>query len=67
MHRPTTIERAFELARSGPCESLEEVRTQLKRERHEAVDSHLSGPSIGRQLRAIFLEKQTAKAVGAAR
>ena len=66
MHRPTTIERAFELAQHGPCESLDEVRAQLKRERHESVGSHLSGPTISRQLRALFIKKRAAQAVGAA-
>ena len=66
MHRPTTIERAFELAQHGPCESLGDVRSQLKRERHESVEEHLSGPTIGRQLRALFVQKRAAHAVGAA-
>ena len=66
MYRPTTIERAYELAQSGPCQSLDEVRAQLKRERHESVESHLSGPTIGRQLRALFVKKRTAQTLGAA-
>jgi hypothetical protein len=66
MYRPTTIERAYELARSGPCHSLNEVRAQLKRERHESIESHLSGPTIGRQLRALLLQKRSAPAIGTA-
>ena len=49
--RPTTVERAFELARLGAYESLPELAEMLKSERHEAVDAHLAGPSIRRDLR----------------
>jgi len=64
MYRPTTIERAYELAQHGPCKSVDDVRTQLKRERHESVEGHLSGPMIGRQLRALLVKKRAAQAVG---
>ena len=57
MHRPGTIERAYELARSGPCSNLDEIRSQLKREFHESVDSHLGSPTLGRQLRALCAER----------
>ena len=46
----STIERAFELARGGQCRSVDDVRRKLKAENHEAVDSHLSGGTIKRQL-----------------
>jgi hypothetical protein len=67
MYRPTTIERAYELAQYGPCESLDDVRAQLKRERHESVEGHLSGPTISRQLRALFAKKRATQAVSATR
>lgn len=50
-HRPTTLERAFELARSGAFGTVHEIAAALKRERHDAVDAHLAGPSIRRELR----------------
>jgi hypothetical protein len=50
LSRPTTVERAFELARLGAYETLPELAAMLKRERHEAVDAHLAGPSIRRDL-----------------
>jgi hypothetical protein len=53
MHRPGTIERAYELARFGPCVNVDEIRSQLKREFHESVDSHLGSPSLGRDLRKL--------------
>jgi hypothetical protein len=49
--RPTTVERAFQLARSGQCNNVAEIAATLKRERHEAVDAHLAGPSIRQSLR----------------
>lgn len=48
-----TLERAFILARSGECASVGEIRMRLKKERCDAVEAHLSGPSISRQLRAL--------------
>lgn len=50
---PSTLERAFELARSGECASTAEIRLRLKKERHDQVEAHLQGPSITRQLRAL--------------
>ncbi len=67
MFRPTTIERAYELAQFGSCETLNDLRAQLKREHHESVEDHLSGPTIARQLRALFAQRRAAQAVGAAR
>jgi hypothetical protein len=51
MHRPSTLERAFVLAEAGPCRTIAEIRTQLKKEQHESVDAHLAGSSIQQQLR----------------
>ena len=50
---PTTLERAFALARSGDCSGVDEIRQQLKRERFDQVDGHLAGHSINRELRAL--------------
>jgi hypothetical protein len=44
------IERAFELARSGECQDMRELEQKLKREGFTNVLSHLSGPSIRRQI-----------------
>jgi len=49
--RRTTVERAFELASSGACDNLPAIVAALKDERHEAVDAHLAGPSIRKDLR----------------
>jgi hypothetical protein len=56
MTNPTTLERAFALARSGSCQSVADIRQALKRERFDNVEAHLSGSSITRQLRALCEE-----------
>ncbi|MCJ8157793.1 hypothetical protein [Sphingomonas sp. LaA6.9] len=53
MHRPTTIERAYQLARSGTCASVQDIRQQLNHEHHEAVEAHLLGPTIVHHLREL--------------
>jgi Zn finger protein HypA/HybF involved in hydrogenase expression len=53
MQNPTTLERAFDLARSGTCANIDEIRLTLKRERFDQVEAHLAGHSIKKQLRAL--------------
>ena len=55
---PTTLERAFDLARSGTCAGVPEIRLTLKRERFDQVEAHLAGQSITRQLRALCEESR---------
>ena len=55
-----TVERAFELARSGECASMADIRSQLRRERREQVDLHLSGRLIRKQLRCALAERTEA-------
>lgn len=44
----TTLERAFEIARSGGCNRVEEIRRQLAR---EGLDQHqITGRLLSRQL-----------------
>ncbi|MEA3004621.1 MAG: hypothetical protein QOH81_3409 [Sphingomonadales bacterium] len=62
MQPPTTLERAFALARSGTCAGVSDVRLALKRERFDQVEAHLAGASITRQLRALCEEAQRAQA-----
>ena len=62
MSGPTTLERAFALARSGTCASVHEIRQQLRAERYDQVDAHLVGPAIARQLRELCLEARADQA-----
>jgi hypothetical protein len=50
------IERAFELARTGGCRTMDDIRKRLARECYIAVDAHLAGASIRRQLKALMRE-----------
>jgi hypothetical protein len=52
--RPSTVERAFQLARSGGYRGVAEIVAELKRERHDSVDAHLAGPSIRKDLRRLW-------------
>jgi hypothetical protein len=45
-----TLERAFELARTGDCTSVDDIRKRLKAEQYSQVDAHLAGASVRRQL-----------------
>ncbi len=50
--RPTTLERAFDLARSGDCHTIPELRKRLKAEGHS--EQQISGSVLMRQLRELF-------------
>jgi len=49
----STIERAYQLARSGTCRSMDDIRRRLTAERYESVQAHLAGSSIKRDLIAL--------------
>jgi hypothetical protein len=55
-----TVERAFALARSGNCASVNDIRQRLRAERFDQVDAHLAGPSLSRQLRTLCDEARRA-------
>ena len=50
----TTIERAFELARSGQCKTISEIRQQLKIEGYN--QDRIEGRSLLLQLRTLMAE-----------
>ena len=49
-NRKPTVERAFELARSGRYRHMRDLRRQLVREGCDDVDRHLAGTGIRKQL-----------------
>jgi hypothetical protein len=51
-HRPTDLERAFQLARSGRCGRVEDLRRQLRKEGY-SVD-RLTGRTLVKQLQALI-------------
>ena len=58
--RPTTLERAFELARTGDYLGIAEIRAQLKAEGYSL--GQLEGPSLMRQLRELCIASRKANA-----
>lgn len=61
MMRPTAIERAFELARSGRIHTLRDLRQQVKNEGYDAMA--LDGRALGAQLSAIIREARKASEI----
>jgi len=51
--RPTTIERAYELAKSGDYANVSDIKAQLKAERFADVDGQLYGRSVMSALRKL--------------
>ena len=52
-NRPTALERAFDLARSGKCADVAQIRQQLKVEGY--ARDQLTGPALIRQLRDLCI------------
>lgn len=51
---PTPLERAFELAKSGKCRSVEEIRRILHAEGYRTVQ--IEGPLLRKQLRSLITQ-----------
>lgn len=52
--RPSVIERAFELASSGRCKSLNEIEAALRKENYEFVYIHMRGLALRKALRTLL-------------
>lgn len=48
------VERAFEIARDGSARSLEDIKRKLASEKFTGIDSHLAGPALRKQLKALM-------------
>lgn len=55
-HRPTTLERAYELARSGRCRTVGDIKQALSAEGYERIADALYGPTLGAALRKLCQE-----------
>lgn len=64
--KPTLIERAFVIARSGAVISKTELSAQLGREGYDGVNGALSGKAIGRQIAQLIREARSGSAAPAA-
>ncbi len=51
MSRPPLLERAYDLARSGACKTVKDIKARLKAEDYEHVNSHLDGLRVRNALR----------------
>lgn len=51
--RLTTVERAYQLARSGECATVSEIKARLRSEGYGDVAGQLYGPTIQRSLRQL--------------
>lgn len=60
--RLTVLERAFELARSGECAGLGDIRARLKAEKFQGVDDQLYGRALVRQLKTLCDEAKARRA-----
>jgi hypothetical protein len=54
----TPLERAFELARSGECAQVSDIRKRLRDEGYS--DAQIEGPILTRQLRALLVAAKAA-------
>ena len=59
-HRPTLIERAFALAKSGTLTTLTDLQSKLREEGY-SDEGHLAGVSIRSQLRRLLGKAATTK------
>ena len=57
---PSTIERAFQIAREGSCRSVDDIRKTLKAEGFDSIDAYVSG-SIVKQLKAEIVKRLAAE------
>lgn len=51
-----TLERAFELARSGICHDVDELEKRLINERYDDVRTQMRSSSLRKQLRAVIVQ-----------
>lgn len=65
-HRPTTLERAYELARGGGCRTVGEIKTTLQAEGFERIQDSLYGPTLTAALRKLCQEYYVATPEGEA-
>jgi hypothetical protein len=56
---PSALERAYQLARSGNCRGLSDIRAALKSEGYVRYDSLLDGLGLRRQLKQLCASART--------
>jgi len=66
MSGPSTVERAYQLAASGQCRTIEEIAKRLKAEKMDSVEAHLGGTGIRKDLRQICAQSRAKREAKAA-
>ncbi len=56
LSRPSVIERAYQLARSGDYPKLVLVKAELRKEGYEQITAHFAGSATSKALRVICEE-----------
>ncbi|GAA0638646.1 hypothetical protein [Brevundimonas lenta] len=51
--RPTTLERAYQLAREGRCRTVGDIKQALASEGFDRIQDTLYGPTLGADLRRL--------------
>lgn len=59
-HRPTTLERAYELAREGRCRTVSDIKQALQAEGFDRIQDSLYGPTLSAALRKLCQEHYVA-------
>ena len=63
MNRPSTVERAYQLASSGECAGVSDVKLRLKNEGFPDVAGQLYGPTMAAALRRLCSQARTQEVV----
>ena len=61
-HRPTTLERAYELAREGRCRTVSDIKQALSAEGFDRIQDSRYGPTLSAALRKLCQEHYVAPA-----
>ena len=62
----STVERAFQLAKSGPCATIADIQQQLKSEGYPNAVEQISYPSVRKQLNGIIQSRTSIDPIAAA-
>lgn len=54
--RPTTLERAYQLAREGRCRTVSDIKQALSSEGYDRIQDALYGPRLSADLRKLCRE-----------
>jgi len=62
MRSQGTVERAYELARTGPYVDVDEIRAQLMREHYPSITAHLTGQATSQHIVELCRQRMSVEA-----